>query len=258
MITPSSGPAVSIPVALNVNSVAAPNLAAITNALSYATGSVAPGELVSLFGTGLGPTSPAGLMLTPSGTVSSMIADVRVLFDGIPAVLTLAWDKQVNAIVPYTVYGNRDTTVQLEYQGVKSAPMVVPLTPAAPGIASLDASGTGEGAILNQDTSLNSAANPAEVGSVVVFFATGAGQSSPFGIDAIIPGSTMFTPVLPVSVSIGGVNAPVLYAASAPGLVSGVLQVNAQIPVGLQPGAQHMLLKVGSVASQPGLTVLVK
>lgn len=270
-LTPSgAGGPITIPVEFDVNSTAAPHLAAVTNALSYATGAVAPGEIVSLWGTGLGPAAPAGLMLTPSGVVSSNIGNVRVLFDGIPAVLTMASDKQVNAIVPYALAGNTSTVVQVEYQGVKSNALTVPITASAPGLATLNASGKGEGAILNQDTSLNSTTNPAAVGSVIVLFGTGAGQMNPVGIDGIIPGAVPFMPVLPVSVTIGGQNAPVLYAGDAPSLVSGVLQINVQVPSGLTPGPQPVVLTVesclppracpqtGTASSQADYTVVIK
>ncbi len=258
-VTPTGGGTpITLPVEFNVNSAAVPNLKAVTNALSYATGAVAPGEIVNLWGTGLGPVASAGIELTPAHLVSSNIGNVRVLFDGIPAVLTMVSDKQVNAVVPNAVAGNANTVVQVEYQGVPSNALTVPIAPSAPGLATFNASGMGEGAILNQDTSVNSVTNPAAAGSVIVLFGTGGGQTNPPSIDGIIPGSVLFMPVLPVSATVGGVNATVLYAGSSPNLVSGVLQFNVLIPSSVGPGPEAVVIKIGSASSQAGYTVVVK
>ena len=64
--------------------------------------------------------------------------------------------------------------------------MDLAVTDTAPGIFTLTASGRGQGAILNQDYSVNSAGNRAPKGSVVMIFGTGEGQTNPAGVDGLI------------------------------------------------------------------------
>src|ERR1039458_6362779 len=103
---------------------AQPNLpaAGVANAASYTSGAVAPGEIVSLYGTALGPAAGAGLQLTDPLLVANALAGVHVLFDGVPAPIVYASAGQVNAVVPYAAAGQSTTTLQVEYLGAVSAP----------------------------------------------------------------------------------------------------------------------------------------
>ena len=93
----------------------------------------------------------------------------------------------------------------------------------------------------------------------MVLYATGEGQTVPDGVDGLLTGTTLRRPALPVSVTIGGQPAEVLYAGSAPGLVSGVLQVNARIPAGVTTGpAIPVVVTVGGASSQAGVTLAVR
>jgi uncharacterized protein (TIGR03437 family) len=232
--------------------------AGVVNAASLLAGPVAPGEIVSLFGTGVGPVTGAGVVLIPGGVFDNFVSDTSVLFDGIPAPLSYVSQFQANAIVPYSVAGKSATQLQVMFQGRLSAAVALPVAAAAPGLFSANGSGKGPGAILNQDSTLNSASNPAAKGSIVVLFATGAGQTSPPGVDGLIASSVYPKSLVPVSVSIGGQAAQVEYAGAAPTLVAGVLQVNAHIPAGVASGDVPVVINVGSTSSQPGLTVAVQ
>jgi uncharacterized protein (TIGR03437 family) len=233
--------------------------ATIVNGANYAEGPVAPGELVTIFGSGVGPAS-GGAMNTASGTVATQLAESRVLFDGIPAPLFYTRSDQVNAVVPYSVRGRSSTRVKMEYLGLTSDVLSVPVAAASPGIFTQDGSGTGQGAILNEDSSINSAANPAQPGSIVVIYATGAGQMNPAVLDGAITGTAPLPkPVAPVSVTIGDIAARVIYAGAAPGLVAGALQVNARIPDGVVAGPQvSVRLTIGNLSSQAGVTVAIQ
>jgi uncharacterized protein (TIGR03437 family) len=111
---------------------------------------------------------------------------------------------------------------------------------------------------VNQDGTVNSAANPAARGSVISIYATGEGQTSPAGITGSVTGSNVKTPLLPVTVTIGGIGATVQYAGSAPGSVAGLLQVNAVVPAGASPGsAIPVVVNVGGISSQGGVTIAV-
>jgi uncharacterized protein (TIGR03437 family) len=73
------------------------------NGATYLSGAVAPGTVVALFGSGFGPPALAALRLNAEGRVASEIGEVKVLFDGIPAPLLYAEDKQIGAVVPFAV-----------------------------------------------------------------------------------------------------------------------------------------------------------
>lgn len=232
--------------------------AGITNAASFKPGGVAPGELITLFGSGIGPASLAGYQITNYAYFDSFAGDTTVLFDGIPAPIIYASGGQTSVIVPYEVAGQSSTQMTVIYQGRASTPLTVPVAAAAPGLFSANATGAGNGAILNQDATVNSPSNPAAKGSVIVLFGTGEGATTPAGSNGRIANSVYPKPVLPVSVTIGGLPAQVAYAGAAPSLVSGVLQVNATIPAGVASGAVAVVVTVGRASSQSGLTVSVE
>jgi uncharacterized protein (TIGR03437 family) len=243
---------------VQTSSQSAAAIAAVSNAASYNEAGIAPGEIVTLFGANLGPASAATLQLDASGKVATTLAATQVLFGGIPAPMIYAGPTQVSAVVPFEVTGST-SLVQVQYQNHLSASFSMPVLPAAPGIISANSSGTGQALALNQDGTLNSTNSPAPAGSVVVFYATGGGQMTPSGVDGAVTGTANpSAPIQPVTVQIGGRNAPVLYASSAPGMVAGVLQVNAQVPADVPAGpAVPIILQVGNQPSQPGLTVAI-
>jgi uncharacterized protein (TIGR03437 family) len=241
-----------------------PNVQAVVNAATFLKGpGIAPGEIVTLGGTGLGPASLAGMVLNPDGTVSTSVAGTQVLFNGAPSPIVYTRNDLVSAIVPYELAGSRTASVQVVYNGVGSNVLNEPVVAAAPGIFTANAGGTGPGAILNEDGSANSEENPAAKGSVVMVYATGEGQTNPSGttgsLTVLAPAAPWTpAPVQPVAAWIGGQPAQVEFAGEAPGLVSGVLQLNVQIPENAASGELPIQISVGGVESQPGVTVFVR
>lgn len=231
----------------------------IVNAAGFMETSLAPGEMITIFGAALGPAEGAGIALTSSGSVGNQVANVQVLFDGVPAPLTYVQMGMINAVVPYGIAGNSSTQVQVTYNGQSSGIMPISVGSSAPGLFTTNASGLGSAAALNADYSVNSPSNPAASGSVVVLFATGEGQTDPPGVDGKPGSAPLPQPISSVSVAIGGSNAEVLYAGGAPGLVAGVLQLNVRLPVS-NPSACDLpvVLKVGDVVSRPGVTISVQ
>jgi uncharacterized protein (TIGR03437 family) len=228
--------------------------ASIVNAGSFAGGAVAPGEIVTFYGTNIGPPN----LVTPTGAVfPTTLGGTQVTFDGTPAPLIYTAASTLTAIVPYEIAGQTTTQVVVSYNGVKSAPVAVPLTTTAPGLFTSAATGTGQGAILKSDYTVNSASNPAGPGDVILLFGTGEGQTSPAGVDGLIANSVYPKPLGPVTVTIGGIDANVLYSGAAPGLVAGVLQINAVVPAGLQ-GTQAVVVTIGGKSSAAGVTVALK
>lgn len=233
--------------------------AGVVNAASFASGPVAPGEIITMYGQGIGPVVAATLQ--SDGThVLSTLANTQVLFDGVPAPLVYVSDQQVSAVVPYAIAGKPTTELKVVNQGVVSNPLTLTTAAAIPAIFTLDASGKGAGAVLNQDGSVNSAANPAARGTIVQIFGTGEGQTNPAGEDGKVAlGPVLPKPVQPVTVTIGGQTAPVIYAGAAPSAVAGLLQVNARIAANAATGAAvPVVVRVGQAQSPAGVTIAVK
>ena len=255
VITPASGTPISISFTVSVTQ-QAPAVTSVVNAASSLVGAVAPGEIVSIFGVRLGPLIPAQLQLNEFGRISNTLAGVQVSFDGFPAALTYVSSQQLNVIVPYEIASSTTTSVVVQFLNQRAAAMTIPVAPAAPGIFIID--GVSQGAILNQDSSINSTTNGAAPGSVISIFATGEGQTQPAGVDGTVTGTQLPTPVLQVHVQIAGQDAPVSYAGAAPGEPAGVLQVNATIPAGIPRGTSvPITITVGTAASQSGVTVAI-
>ena len=214
----------------------------VVNAASYLGGGVAPGEIVTVFGAAMGPSQTVSLNLTGDGRLDTMLAGARILFNGTPAPLLYVSDKQSSAIVPYALAGQRSVDVQVEYEGVQSDVMTVPLLPSRPGVFSLDGSGQGPLAILNEDGSVNSPSNPAARGSIVAIYATGGGEHDPAVADGQILSGVLPRVSLPIALSFDNgdadtsVEGDVLYAGGSPSSVAGLLQINVRIPLGAPAG----------------------
>lgn len=249
-----------------------PTLASIANAASGATGMIAPGEIVSLFGTAanpIGPATPVQLsasLLTSSGNVPTTMGGVTVTFNGRPAPLLYVSATQVNAVVPYGVAGFNNFPVIVNYLGQTSNGFTVQTTTTVPGIFTLNGGGSGPAAILNSDgKTANGPNTPAAKGSTVAVFLTGEGMTTPPGVDGKVTcaaGCTSLSqipiPLLPVSVLVDGQPAAVVFYGEAPSLVSGVMQVNFTIPTTVRSGNVPLTIAVGGNQSQANVTVSVQ
>ena len=237
--------------------IAAPLTAiASANSASNLPGPVAPGEIVVLYGSRIGPAQVTKAGPDAQGRYGASLAGTRVLFNGIPAPMLYTSATQASAIVPYDLSGTI-AGIQIEYQGVKSDPIAASLAPSAPGLFTVDSSGKGQAAAFNEDGSLNVASRPAKAGSIIVLYATGEGQTSPAGVDGKLVTSPLPMPLSRVDVTIDGKPAEVIYAGGAPGLVAGLMQINARIPVGARAGNVPVIVTVGTASSQPGVTIVV-
>lgn len=205
-------------------------LACVANAANYVSGVVAPGEIVSLFGTGIGPNmlSKADVISHKVGTVAG---ETRVFFDEIEAPILAAVSDQTNAVVPYEIAGRANVQVRVEHKGSSTNSVFARVVDAEHGIFTLSGRGSGQAAVLNEDGSVNSPANPAARGSIVSIFSTGAGQTTPPSVTGQITEGILPKPVVPLEVYIGSATgSEVLYAGAAPGAVSGLMQINARVP----------------------------
>jgi len=163
-----------------------PAIRSAVNAATSQAGPLAPGSIATLYGARF------------TGR------DLSVTFDGIPARVLFSKEDQINLLVPAELAGRTAAQVIVKAGGLASAPLSVALAAIAPGIF----------ATLNQDYSINSANNPATVGTVVQVFATGLPAALPATILARVHDRAPAAP---------------LYAGPAPGF-DGVQQVNVWIP----------------------------
>jgi uncharacterized protein (TIGR03437 family) len=238
-------------------------ISAVTNAASYVVGPISPGEVVTIRGTGIGPDSPVSLTLDRNGKVSTSLGGAQVVFGGVPAPLTYVSSTQINAVVPYEIQGLFNVVVQAKYLDQVSNSLSVTSIATAPALFTLNASGAGSGAILNEDYSTNSPGNPATRGGYVTLFLTGEGQTIPAGATGkvtTISSTPPLTPqpIAPVAVLINGQSANVAFNGEAPGVVSGVLQLNVQVPTTVPAGNVPMRVVIGGNSTQNGVTVSLK
>jgi len=204
-----------------------PTLDVILPAAHIAASGYAPGELISLYGASIGPATPAGPVLDANGMVPQSLGGVRVLFEGVPGPVLYASTGQINAIVPFTMYGWDTVRVAVERDGVLSDASSIPMTASSPAIFQYTSQGSTRSIVVNPNGSLNNGDNPAPAGSYVTIYVTGLGRTSPEGVDGRIAGLPLGHPISPVTV-----DPPysLLYAGTAYGIVEGVCQINLQVP----------------------------
>lgn len=265
-ITGQNATPVPVTVRLVITQPSAPSISSVLNGATNTPTAISPGLIVAIKGTNLGPGTPLGAEVI-GGSLTTQRGNVRVLFDGVPAPLLYVSGVQVNAVAPYFLANRVTTRVSVEYLGQRSEALEFRVVETAPGVFTANATGSGQGAILNQDNSLNSANNPAARGTVIQIYATGEGQTSPAGQDGRITepvASDLKRPIAQVNVFIGGRAAEVEYAGSAPGFVAGAMQVNARIPADLPITGVTALpveIRIGqgtNLTSQPSALVNVR
>jgi uncharacterized protein (TIGR03437 family) len=217
----------------------------VVNAASLAAGAVAPGEIVTIYGVGIGPVAAATGVFDAAGLLATALVGIEVRFGGVAAPLFYAQSNQINAQVPYTATGGTATHVETLSHGQPTGAADVKVAAAAPALFP---------AVVNQDGSINSEAAPAARGTVLTLYATGQGLADHGNVAGQAAVAPYPRPAQPVTLTIGSVAAKLLYAGSAPGFV-GLLQINAVAPGGfMQPGPAPVQLIVGSAAS-PAITI---
>ncbi len=234
-----------------------PGVTSVVSAASFESSEIAPGELIAIYGNSIGPATPAGLKLDASGKVATSLGGLTVTFDDAPAPLLYASAGQINVVAPFGIAGKSTTLMKVSQAGGVAYSATLPVSAAAPAIFSTSAAG--QGAVLNQDFSVNSASRPAARGSWISIYATGTGVfSTPVEDGILIPATNLPLSAAPISVTIGGVAATVIYQGAAPGLVAGVVQINAQVPAGVTPGtAVPVTITAGSTQGMNTVTVAV-
>lgn len=248
---------------LLLNTTARPVVAnnGVVNSASYRSGplTASPGEIVTIFGRNLGPQQLVTARLRTPEFLDTILVQTRVRFNGTPAPLIYVRSDQISAVVPYGARPGGTITLQIENGVMYSVPMELRVVAANPGVFTLNASGSGAVAAINQDGSINAPDRPAAKGSIVVFFATGEGLTNPPGVDGKISAVPLPAPLLDVIVGIANQGAEIRYAGATPGFVAGLMQINARIPLDAPSGPRvPLIIKVGEALSQPGVTIAIE
>jgi uncharacterized protein (TIGR03437 family) len=228
------------------------------------------GSLLSIFGVRLGPSELTVATLDSSNRLPTELAGTRVLFDGVPVPILFVSAGQLAAVIPYSAEVNTEIDergglsyigdfppLTIETAAGRSDERELGIYPARPGIFTLDGSGTGPAAALNQDGSLNTRENPARPGEIVVLWATGFGAVEPTPVDGEVLTGELPQPLTAVEVFIDDEPTEVFYGAAAPGMVAGVMQVNLRVPSNLTSGKQDRALSIvmANARSRSGVTI---
>jgi uncharacterized protein (TIGR03437 family) len=271
---------ITVPVSFSIASKPVPQPWLICNAASNGFGAIAPGELIMIEGSALGPTPGVSFTINSYGRVDSTLAGVQVMFDTYAGTPLYVADDQINVIVPYEIAGQTVTHLTVISHGMVSASFTLAVAETAPGVFTLDESGSGQAVVANLSGSTAGSLNgpssgimidgtlvatkPADAGSLILIFATGGGQTTPPSVtgsvnpeDRILvlkgwsPGSSM------VEVKIDGRSALVTFAGAAPLQINGVLQLNVQIPAGVSGDALPLEIIIGG-RETTGSTIAVR
>jgi uncharacterized protein (TIGR03437 family) len=223
---------------------------------------VAPGSLISIFGSGLA----SGLSISNSVPVSSKLGDVdSVTIGGTAVPLVFVSDSRINAQVPWGVAPGQANVV-VNRAGVASQPMSVQVNQFAPALFSLNL-GTLQAIATNADGSIAGpassipgiASHPAAAGDTITLFATGLGPVDPAMVDgAPAPADAARLTTNPVTVLFGSMPGTVNSAGLSPQFV-GVYQLSVVVPAGVTPGGTIAVqAQVGGVTSADPVTIALQ
>ncbi|MCC6394857.1 MAG: IPT/TIG domain-containing protein [Bryobacterales bacterium] len=212
----------------------------VVNAASMAAGPVAPGEVITLIGSDLGPVYP---VQAAADHLDTELNGTRVLLNGVAASLLFASPNQINAIVPVEAAGGDTVRLEVQTEGSTRAQAAVASAAASPALFTADATGVGQAVVFNQDASLNSALNPAARGAEVFLLLNGGGSNQSAG----------------VSVQIGGAAAEIVDLSPSSGVVPSLTLVRCRVPGEIMASQTSALtVTVGATASPSGVTLSVQ
>lgn len=248
-----------------------PFVALVTNAASFVTGPVSPGEMISIFANPSAPIGPPiGVSLSgvtcpnPCTSVPTTLGGVQVIFQpgGVAAPITFVNTTQINCLVPYEILGGASIQLQVKYLGQNSNAVGLQYAASQPGIFTATGTGTGLASVQQYDAQggyqgQNSSSNPAKAGWYLTFYATGEGIIPSPAVTGKVTSTANVVPLLgPPTVLIDNLPSTVTYFAEASGFVSGIMQVNAIVPAGVHTGQQVPLtLSMNGSNSQSGVVI---
>ncbi|MFN7938535.1 MAG: hypothetical protein U0R19_34725 [Bryobacteraceae bacterium] len=217
---------------------------------------VAPGMLLTLQGTGIGPSSPMSGTVAANGALAGTLGDTQVRIDGKPAPILYAQENLINAQAPYSIGSASTVAVEVLRAGKVKSKTTVAVKAYVPGIFTAG-SGAGPATALNEDLTVNQSGNRAARGALLTFYATGDGLTDPALIEGKLSDPPYPAPIAPLGVTIDGRTAEITAIGSAV-TSPGVLQVTVRVPQQAASGPAALVLTVGGVSSQAGVTVFVR
>ena len=216
---------------------------AATNAASGQAAIVAPGSLISIYGSGLAQ-STASAMTFP---LPPVLGGASVSINGLTAPILYASSIQINAQVPFEVAGG-PATVSISSGGSVVGTTTVTIAGVAPGLFISNGS---QAAAVNEDGSVNTTGHPAPAGSTIAAYLTGLGAvDNPVATGNPAPSKPLSNTISTVTATIGGQTAHVTFAGLAPRF-AGAYQVNIVVPQ-LPPGDYPLQVFAMGVASNTG------
>jgi uncharacterized protein (TIGR03437 family) len=213
---------------------------------------VAPGEVLRLIGRGIGPTAATPGIINSSDIVTTSVAGVEVTFGGVPAPLLSVSAGEIDCIAPFEIASQGGTTsIQIQYNGTQSNPVQM----------NVEATAVEVLAVLNPYFVLNSSSN-ADPDSTVTLYLAGVGQTNPPSQDGQVNQAPFAQSGVPIQLQYSEpglnngvtVNAQILYAGAAPGLIAGILQVNFVAP---PPGSAPITVTVQVPGSRNNFPVSI-
>jgi len=230
---------------------------AIVDAANFELGPVAPGQIISIFGSGIAPEELSTFEWDEDGTVPEDLSGIIVLADGYFMPLMAAGRGQINAVVPANVKGHQVDFVVIN-KGKASAPMTVDLKKFVPRVFSAFGTGSGQAAAVNPSGVLNGGASPASVGGYLSFWVTGLADTSAPAFDPAALAEEAVPLPFPIRVYVGGQQQILLYAGTAPGMLQAITQINVEIAPDTPSGPQPILIVVGAEQSLTTTTITVE
>jgi uncharacterized protein (TIGR03437 family) len=185
-----------------------------------------PGSWLTIYGENLASTED----LARTTPLPTQLAGVRVLIGDVPVRLYYVSPTQMNVLVPWSLLPGVSYQLVFEKDGQVSAAVKIVIAAVKPGLFTLNQQGSGQAAALLTGTaSLAGPASPVLKGGVLELYGTGLGAVDQPQSDGQPASLALARTVVPVSVTIGGQPASVLFSGLAPGAV-GLYQVNVRVP----------------------------
>jgi uncharacterized protein (TIGR03437 family) len=212
---------------------------------------LAPGAFVAIFGSTLAQGANTSTL-----PFVAQLAGTEGLIGGQTIPLYFTSNGQINAVLPYNITPNSVQQLIVQSNNALSQPESIIISVAQPAVFTQDNSGTGAGSILIQNSAgmvfLATPATPATAGDTLLIFCAGLGAVTPdVPAGAAAPSSPLAMTTNPVTVTVGGQTAQVLFAGLAPGF-AGLYQVNATVPSGITAGSDiPVILTVDDISSTP-------
>ena len=256
--------AVSQALAVSPNPSAPPQIApgGVVHSASFVLDPLAPGTIVSIFGSNLSSEPVSGGGRSASGIpLSTELAGTQLILGGRPLPILFSREDQVNAVLPFEVADRLNESLPLLARRTDAASLSVSepvlVNAARPGVFTQNGSGSGPGSIQNANFQIVTPANPVKAGDAIIIYSAGLGGVSP-GVTSgdPAPGSPLARTAEDVTVTIGGRLAEVFFAGLSPGFAS-LYQVNAFMPAGVPAGEAEVVVSIAGQAS-PVVTLAVE